>query len=265
MNAAANSFSQLIRFRELIVLLVQRDLKVRYKHSALGMLWTLLNPLLQMAVYALVLATILRVDVKNYAVFVLSGLLPWIFISISATSSAHSLLGAQGLIRKIAVPQAVYPLSLVGSKLVDLLFSLVPLALLSLLMGGPVGPSWLFVPVAVFFATCFASGLSLIFATLTVFFRDLRHLIEVLFQLWFYLTPILFTAEQVEKVPYPIVRLIVGLNPATSIVRCFQIPVYEGRFPDPVTVAIAAGWSFAALLVGFAAFQRLEPRHIHYF
>lgn len=265
MTALARPFQELYRFRELVALLVTRDLKVRYKRSVLGMFWTLLNPLLQMAVYTLVFRTIMRVQIPAFPVFLLSGLLPWSFIAISTTASAHSLLGNQGLIRKVAVPQAVYPLAVVGSKLVDLLLSMLPLALLAAAIGRLPGPSWLALVPAILFAVMFTTGLSLIFSSLMVFFRDIRHLIDILFQVWFYLTPVLYPQSYLDALQQPLLRTVLQLNPASPIVRCFQTAIYEQRFPEASLLGLAALFSTVTLAAGFWAFQRLEHKHVHYF
>jgi lipopolysaccharide transport system permease protein len=263
--SASHPVADLVRRHELIALLVGRDLKVRYKRSALGMVWTLLNPLLQMVVYTLVFSTIMRIGVPQFPVFLLAGLLPWTLVSVSATSSALALLGNQGLIRKVAVPQAVYPLAIVGSKLVDMVLSLIPLAVIAAVLGRTPGPSWLLLLPAVVVAASFAAGLSLFFSSVTVFFRDVRHLIDILFQVWFYLTPILYPYEFLAKLPYPGVRLLLSLNPATPIVRWFQQVIYERRAPDPATAGLAVLAAAGALALGFAVFYRFEDRHIHYF
>lgn len=265
MSGMSSGFSDLVRRRELVFLLVGRDLKVRYKRSSLGMLWTLLNPLLQMTVYTLVFSTIMRVGVAQFPVFLLAGLLPWSLISVSATASAHALLDNQGLIRKVAVPQAVYPLAIVGSKLVDMVLSLLPLAVIAAALGRTPGPIWLLVLPAIVLAACFAAGLSLFFSSITVFFRDVRHLIDILFQVWFYLTPIIYPYDYLAKLPHPAIRRLLSLNPATPIVRWFQVVLYEGRAPDVRTAALATLAAVAALAVGAAVFHRFEDRHIHYF
>jgi lipopolysaccharide transport system permease protein len=256
--------TDVLRFRELVRLLVQRDLKVRYKRSVLGMLWTLLNPLLQMLVYTVVFSRIMRVDVSNYPVFLLAGLLPWTFFAVGTTGSAFSLLNNQALIRKVAVPQAVYPLSVVASKLVDLALSLVPLAIIAFATGLRPGFSWLFLPVAVAVAAIFTTGLALVFSSMTVFFRDMRHLIDILFQVWFYLTPVLYPPSFLERIDGRLAALF-ALNPATPIVRMFQVVIYEQRFPDATTVALACLFAVGALLIGAAVFKRTEPLHIHHF
>jgi lipopolysaccharide transport system permease protein len=256
---------ELFRFRELLALLVARDLKVRYKRSVLGMFWTLLNPLLQMGVYTLVFSVIMRIDVERYPVFLLSGLLPWSLVSVGVSAASQSLLGNQGLIRKVAVPQAVYPLAVIGSKATDLVLSLPALALLSTALGRPPGVSWLFLPVAVLIAASFAAGLALLLASVTVFFRDMRHLVDLLFQVWFYLTPVFYPASFFEKVGLRPLRLALAANPAAPIVRLFQEAVYEARLPAASTIAAAALVAVVSLAFGASVFARCEDRHIHYF
>ena len=265
MTALTQPFTDLFRYRELIALLVGRDLKVRYKRSVLGMAWTLLNPILQTAVYTLVFSKIMKIGVPGFPVFLLAGLLPWTLLSVSCTASAHSLLNNQGLIRKVAAPQAVYPLSVVGSKLVDLVFSLAPLAVLAMVMGRVPNWSWTFLLPAVLLAGAFTVGLSLVFSSLMVFFRDIRHLIDILFQVWFYLTPIIYPPEYLAQLKNPWIRGVLGFNPAAPIIRCFQIPIYERCFPDAATVGLAALFAAASLAGGFWLFLSVQDRHIHYF
>jgi lipopolysaccharide transport system permease protein len=262
--SASRAFTEVLRFRELVVLLVLRDLKVRYKRSVLGMAWTLLNPLLQMAVYTVVFSKVIRLGVPNYPVFLLAGLLPWTLVSVGTTGSAFSLLNNQALIRKVAVPQAVYPIAVVASKLVDLCMSLAPLAVIAVVVGVRPGSSWLFLPIAVLIAAAFTAGLALAFSSLTVFFRDMRHLIDILFQVWFYLTPVLYPVEFLERLGGRESWLFT-LNPATPIIRLFQQVIYEQRFPDAGTVALATFFALAAFSAGALLFHRAEPLHIHNF
>jgi ABC-type polysaccharide/polyol phosphate export permease len=264
-TAVATPIASLWRFRELVALLVGRDLKVRYKRSVLGMGWTLLNPMLQMLVYTLVFSTIMRVGVPQFPVFLLAGLLPWTLISVSITGAAHCLLNNQGLIRKVAVPQTVYPLSVVASKLVDLVFALLPLAVLAIALGRPPTLATLFVLPAIALAAIFSVGLALLFSSLTVFYRDMRHLTDILIQVWFYVTPVIYPAEFLEKLPYPALRSLLALNPATPIIRLFQLALYERRAPSASLLAGATASALAVLALGAAVFLRHEDEHIHHF
>jgi lipopolysaccharide transport system permease protein len=265
LGALARPVADLWRYRELVALLVGRDLKVRYKRSVLGMGWTLLSPLLQMVVYTLVFSTIMRVGVPQFPVFLLSGLLPWTLVSVSITGASHCLLNNQGLIRKVAVPQMVYPLAVVASKLVDLLLSLLPFTALALLLGRPPGASWLFLVPALALATLFAAGLALLFSSLTVFYRDMRHLTDILIQIWFYVTPVLYPMSFLEKLPYPWLRGLLLANPATPLIRIFQEALYEGRAPTGAMWGGAALSTALLLALGLFVFLRREDQHIHHF
>ncbi len=265
MTAVAASLASVWRFRELIAMLAERDLKVRYKRSILGMGWTLLNPLLQMLVYTVVFSIIMRVGVPQFPVFLLSGLLPWTLISVSITGSAQCLLNNQALIRKVAVPQMVYPLAVVFSKLIDVVLSLVPFVVIAVAMGRPPGLASLFVVPALVLAALFATGLALLFSSLTVFYRDMRHLTDILLQVWFYLTPVFYPTEFLAKLPSRWMEYVLLANPATPIVRVFQSALYERRVPSPGLVAAATACAVAVFVAGLAVFLRHEDEHIHHF
>jgi homopolymeric O-antigen transport system permease protein len=255
------------RFRQLVALLVVRELKVRYKRSLLGMLWTMLNPLLLMVVYTVVFTTILRAALPNFAIFLLAGLLPWLYFSTSLMQGLMSVLVNQELVRKIRLPQAVFPLSVVGSNLVNFTLSLVPLFLMMLVVHQPFTVALIFLPVAAVILTIFCAGMTLFFATATVFFRDVRHLTEVALQMLLYLSPVLYDLKQLgehETWWFSLFRLELRLNPLSYLIPLVRDPVYYGRFPSLSTVAIALACAVAALVLGFTVFTRLEPRHIHH-
>jgi homopolymeric O-antigen transport system permease protein len=259
--------ADLWRFRQLISLLVVRELKVRYKRSVLGMLWTMLNPLLLMVVYTVVFTTILPSPQPNFAIFLLSGLLPWLFFSTSLMQGLMSVLTNQELIRKVRLPQAVFPLSVIGSNLVNFTLSLLPLFIMMLLMRQPFSAALLFLPAAAVVLTLFCAGVTLLFATATVFFRDVRHLTEVLLQVLLYLSPVLYELQQLGERRswwFQLFRAELKLNPLSYLIPLVRDPVYYARLPSLTTVAVALAWALGAVLAGFAVFTRLEPRHIHH-
>ena len=258
---------ELWRFRQLVALLIVRELKVRYKRSLLGMLWTMLNPLLLMIVYTVVFTTILRAALPNFSIFLLAGLLPWLYFSTALMQGLMSILVNQELVRKIRLPQAVFPLSVVGSNLVNFTLSFVPLFLVMLAVGQPFTPALLFLPVAALILTLFCAGVTLLFATATVFFRDIRHLTEVALQMLLYLSPVLYDLQQLGEHHswwFSLFRLELKLNPLSYLVPLVRDPVYYGRLPSLGGVGVAVACAVAALLVGFAVFTRLQPRHIHH-
>ena len=264
------SLSELWHFRQLVGLLVVRELKVRYKRSILGLLWTMLNPLILMVVYTVVFTTIMQSAVPDFSIFLLSGLLPWMFLSTALLQGLNSVLGNQELIKKVRVPQAVFPLSVVGSNLVNFGLSLLPLFLVMLVLGHPLRPALFFLPVSALVLTAFAAGVTLFFASATVFFRDVRHLTEVLLQILFYLSPVFYDAQQIDRVGsrvwwIPLFLTELRLNPMTYLLPLVRDPVYRGQLPPLETVAWALAWAGGSLFAGYLVFRRLEPRHIHHF
>ena len=254
-------------FRQLVALLVMRELKVRYKRSVFGLLWTMLNPLLLMVVYTVVFTTIMPASLKNFSVFLLSALLPWIFFQTAILQGLFSILTNQELIRKVRLPQAVFPLSVVGSNLVNFTLSLVPLLALMLFVHQPFTSAMLFLPVGIIILTIFTSGVTLLFATATVFFRDVRHLAEVALQMLMYLSPVLYDLRMLGAHGqwwFGLFKTFLTLNPFTYLIALIREPVYYGRVPDLATLGIASGSALFALVLGFAVFIRLSPRHIHY-
>ena len=258
---------ELFDYRQLVALLVVRELKVRYKRSVFGLLWTMLNPLLLMVVYTVVFSTIMPVAQKNFSVFLLSALLPWLFFQTALVQGLNSVVANQDLIRKVRVPQAVFPLSVVGSNLVNFALSVVPLFLLMLFLRQPFTRALLFLPVGVLLLTCFTSGVTLALATFTVFFRDVKHLAEVVLQMLMYLSPIFYDLSALGNSKawwFRLFQTFLALNPLSYLIALIREPVYYGRLPEAQTMGIAAGISFLALFVGYRIFQRLAPRHIHY-
>jgi len=265
--ARGSALAELLRYRQLVAMLVVRELKVRYKRSVLGLLWTMLNPLLLMVVYTVVFATIMRTAERNFAIFVLSGLLPWLFFSVSLVQGLNSILANQELIRKIRIPQAVFPLSVVGSNLVNFALSLLPLLLLMAVLRQPIRPALLFLPVAMLVVAIFTTGATLLLATFTVFFRDVRHLTEVLLQMLLYLSPVFYNLQvlpQRDAWWFHALQLVLRLNPLSYLFALVRDPIFYGRLPAAQVVGISVAAAALLLVLGFAVFQRLSPRHIHY-
>ncbi|HTO99069.1 MAG TPA: ABC transporter permease [Myxococcales bacterium] len=266
-QARGSGIAELLRYRQLVAILVLRELKVRYKRSVFGLLWTMLNPLLLMIVYTVVFSTIMKAPQRNFSIFLLSGLLPWLFFSTAVLQGLNSILANQDLIRKVRLPQEVFPLSVVGSNLVNFALSLVPLFLLMAVLRQPFTAALLFLPAAIFLLTVLTSGVTLLFATFTVFFRDVRHLAEVALQMLMYLSPVFYDLQMLGQHDawwFRAFRVSLRLNPLWYLLELVRDPVYYGRLPPLQATGIAAASALAALALGFAVFRRLSPRHIHY-
>ena len=257
--------------RELLRNLVAKELKVRYKQSALGFAWSLLTPLMMTAIFTVVFATFLRIPVEDFASFFLAGYLVWQFFANSVNSSVGAIVGNGPLIRKVWFPREVLPLSLVISQGVHFLLALAATAPIFILQRGrplpfnilPYLPS---LALGLLLLLLFTAGMSMIFAAANVGFRDLQELTQVIFLGWFYATPIIYPLAFVEaNAPWalPVIRA----NPMTWFVELFQASLYgagagvEGAslppgWPHPRTVLVCAAFAVGTFLIGYALFHR---------
>lgn len=245
------------RYRDLVRALVARELKVRYRRSAIGFVWTMLQPLLMMLVLQTVFSSVFRgFAITNYPVYALSGVMFWNFFSQSIISSMNSLRGNAQLLQKLPVPKAVFPLANVISGVVNLSFALVPLLLILVVTGHPLTPALLFLPVAILIAALFTLGAGLLLSPLAVFFSDVVELIGVILSLLMYLTPIFYPKE---IVPEPL-RWVVRFNPVRSILEVFRDPIYQGEIPPLSHLAVSVGIALLAFALGFWVFRRSSDR-----
>lgn len=248
------------RYRELIWALALKDLKVRYKRSVLGFLWALLNPALLMIVLTLVFSTVMRMNVKHYAIFLLSVLLPWTFLSQSLAYAVESIVGNGELIKKVAVPKLVFPVAVVVSNLINLLLSIIPLALIVLAVGQPFYWTWVYLPVPLVILTIFTLGATFLFATANVYYRDVAHIVQILLQVLFYLTPIIYSADMVPAS----FRWVFRLNPLVYVFNGFRLAVYWGQLPRIQSLGASLVCALLALVVGFAVFRKHQSQFVFY-
>lgn len=235
-------------YRHLVRELISRDVKVRYKRSALGVAWTMLNPLLNMVALTVVFSVILRQGIEHFPVYFLAGMLFWNFFSQSTGHAASLSVDAADTTRRIYVPRSVFVVAAVGVGLVNLLFSLVPLVLIILATGHPFHATWLFLPVAVVLGAMFCTGVGLVVFTLASRFADVRDTYLTLLTPWLFLTPIVYTPSLVPE-GY---RWIVRWNPMTYLVEVFRAPIYNGWLPGRNTLAFAVAAACASLALGWA-------------
>jgi lipopolysaccharide transport system permease protein len=254
---------QLFRFRGLLATLTARELKARYRGSVLGFLWSLANPLLLLIVYSFVFSVIFKPRVAGlepYALFVVCGLFPWIWLSTSALEGAMSLIVNSGLIRKAVFPAEILPMVAVLSNLVHLLLALPILAValvLGRLLGYPVGgASALLLPAVVALELPLVAGLAVGAAALTVHFKDVRDLLANLLTLLFFVTPILYSLDALAG--RPAFWWLVRANPFTPFTLAYQQTLFHGRVPPSNLWLQMAGVSLVAWAIGASLFERLR-------
>ena len=185
----------IMRYRDLLRVLISKTIKVRYKRSALGILWTLLNPLLTMLVLTIAFSAMMGGTVSSYPIYLLIGLVVWNLFSQSTAWTMGTYIGAGGLLKRAHIPPTIFAVACMGNCLINFFFSLVPLVIMMLAMGHPFYFSWWFVPFAVFLVSAFSLGVSLFMAALGIFFSDVVEMYQIALQAWFYLTPIIYPPQ----------------------------------------------------------------------
>jgi ABC-2 type transport system permease protein len=262
---------------ELLANLVRKDLKVKYKNSALGFLWSLANPLLYLVVFDLVFSVFLKGNVPYFAVMFMSGLLVWNFFNLSTLSATGVVVGSANLVRKVRFPRVVLPLASVGFAAVHFILQmLVFFAFLLLFYRDFIGPQLILLVPALAVAMVFTVGMALLVSALNVRYRDVEHLLEIALLAWFWLTPIVYPVSRVqgELVPKHLFWVFMA-NPMTAVVTSIQRAIY--RYPvvisdgKPVKVLATDGYAFylkwlgvagvvslVLLVVGMLVFRRMQ-------
>ena len=256
-------YADLYRYRELFQNLFQRDLRARYKGSALGVLWTLAYPLLLMGIYLLVFSLLWhQFDVPHYALFLLSGLTVWVFFATSLQNASRSMLDNANLIRKVRFPRQLVPLSVVATQLVSFCVMLVALIVLVVaIIPATRSTFWMAVPLSLPLIALVA-GLSLAAASLDVIFRDIEFLIQALLLPLFFLTPVLYPLENApasDVHPWLIDLLHYG-NPVTPAVQAIRDPLYAGTGPELWDVVYLCVAGLVALVLGAWVFMRVDDQ-----
>lgn len=250
---------EIYAYREMICSLVKRDLKGRYKGSVLGFLWTFLNPLLQLAVYTMVFSTIMRAGIKDYYLFLFVALIPWIFFSTSLTGGASCILVQQDMVKKIYFPREVLPVSYVTSQFVNMLLSFIVIFLVLIFAGYPLRFEAVFcLPMIMIVEYVLALGFTMVMSAVTVYIRDLEYILGILTMAWQFLTPIMYSAEQVPAH----VRWIFSVNPMTYVITAYRDILYYGKMPRLETLLSAVLIGSGMLIVGWYVFQRLQRRFV---
>lgn len=257
-------YADLLRYRELFANLFQRELRVKFKGSVLGLGWTLVYPAVLLAVYTVVFSVLWKVDVgAPYPLFVFSGLVVWVFFSAALQSASRSLLANTSLIKKVRFPRQLIPLAVVGTHLVTLLVMLAVLIPVNVaLLPETRDTAWIALPLALALVGL-TSGLSLAVACLNVLYRDVEHLITALLLPWFFLTPILYTFEALPGAVRENAALVAAIhwgNFLVPMVEAIREPLVFGRMPAAGDVAYACGSAVAALALGAFVFRRLDDQ-----
>src|SRR5829696_345218 len=257
-------YADLLRYRDLFGSLFRRDFQARYKGSALGVLWSLANPLLLMAVYVVVFSVLLRVgsSLHDYALYVLVGVAAWVFFSTSLTLASRSMLDYAPLIRKTRFPRQLVALSAVATQLVTFAVMLAVLLVLAVVLVPESRDTfWLAVPLAVPFVALTA-GVALALASLNIVLRDVEHLVGALLLPWFFLTPVLYSFDQIPGAAEheTLVDVLRWGNPVTPAIEALRAPLWEGVAPSLADTVYLVVAGVVSLALGAWVFACVDDR-----
>lgn len=251
---------EILEFRELVRNIVLRDLKVRYKRSVLGVFWTVLAPLMSMTVLWVVFTIAMKVNIPNYASYLLSGIILWNFFLQSSSAATGSIFAAAGLMKKVRMPRVVFPISVVVNNFVNFSFSFVALLVVMLVTQTPFVWTMIFFPLMLIPFILFVMGWSMIVSSLAVFFRDLQYILEVGLGALFYMTPIIFDPSSIPQR----FHWILSVNPLSKFIFIFRKVLFDGALP-PLSVylnSLLIGLIF--FVIGWTMFQRLQRKFLYW-
>lgn len=265
-----SKLSELYQYRNLLRNLVVRDLKARYKNSVLGILWSILNPLFLMIVFTILFSVLANNQIRDYPIFVLTGLIPWNFFTGSLTSGTTAITGNSGLVKKVYFPRELLPTAALLSNLVNFLFAFGVLIAFLYIFGIGLTVHALWVPLILLTQLIFTLGLCLLLGSLTVFYRDVLMILEVVILAWFFLTPVFYSLEMfgssatVMGITFNPGQVMRWVNPMASIIDGYRTVLWgtytTGPAPMyPIYLLRTFVTSVIVFVVGYAVFVRLNP------
>ncbi|HEY7522035.1 MAG TPA: ABC transporter permease [Candidatus Limnocylindrales bacterium] len=256
------ALTEVLGRRRLIRYLVQADVKKKGANTLLGNIWWVVDPLLQMAVYVLLISVIFRRGGVDYPLFLFSAILPWKWFVSSVGDGLSSIVSSERLIKQIQFPKLVLPVASVMSGIVNFAFGLIPLAALIILFYGHRATPWLvLIPVVAAVQLLFTLPVAIVLGAVNVFYRDLGNLMRHVLRLWFYLSPGLFALESlkgVESAPRWVVDILLA-NPFATLFTAYRALIYDGQAPEASSLIVLATVSLVLLTVSIILFKRLEP------
>lgn len=261
MNTFRYRKKMFLQYKDLIKELVNRDLKLKYRRSFLGYIWSVLNPLLVMLVLTLVFSTMFKKNIENYPVYLLTGRMLYDFLTTSTNGAMKSVTGNAALLKKTYIPKYIFTVAKVTSCLVDFLLSLGAMLVVMIITRAPFYWELLLGPVVFLQIYIFCTGLGFLLAELHVFFRDIQYIYRAITTAWLYLTPIIYP---IERLPDVMQLLIKAFNPMYYYVAQFRDLALYGRLPGPRIFWGGWLWAFAMLFVGLRAFQKNKNKFILY-
>ena len=249
-----NIFQKIYKYRELLKTNVKKEIRGRYKNSILGVMWSFLNPLLQLAVYSIIFGALLAGGDPTYHIYICVALIPWTYFTTAITQAAFTVIGNADIIKKVYFPREILPISVVTSGAVNFVISTI--IILAFVLGSGIGLSWylLLYPFILIIQYILLLGISFIVSSITVYFRDLEHIIGVILMAAFYGTPIVYKLEQLPAN----LQVIMQLNPMTHLINAYRDIFYYHQMPNMKILLLLLGISIILTIVGYFIFKKLQ-------
>jgi ABC-type polysaccharide/polyol phosphate export permease len=251
-SPAIHEIRELWNYRDLLMMMITNSIKTRYKRSSLGVIWTLLNPLLQTLVLTIAFSQLMRFRVANYPIYLLSGLIVWSFFSQTILQSMNNLIWGSSMMKRIYIPRTVFTLSVLGNSLVNFFLTLIPLIIIMLFVGQPIQITFVLLPFAIILLAMLTLGFSLIMSTIAVYFADVVNMFSVVLTAWYFLTPIIYPISVVPEQFLPIIKL----NPMYWMIEIFRALIYYGEIPSVDIFVWAFVISVTQLIFGWWFFTK---------
>lgn len=252
--------SGLLKYRSLLYELVVRDIKIRYRRSVLGLLWTLLNPILMMTVMTIVFSNLFRFDIENFPVYLFTANILFSFMTEATTNCLHGITGNASLIKKIYIPKYLFPVSKVLSSGVNLFFSFIAMLLVMIVTNAPFHSTMILTPLVILYLILFTTGAGLILSVAVVFFRDVAHLYGVITMAWMYLTPIFYPVSLLEEK----MNYILIFNPMYHFIEYFREIILYNQAPTLGANITCLLIGSVTLIIGLICFYRNQDKFILY-
>ncbi len=243
--------------RNLIWELTMRNIKIRYRRSVFGFLWAILNPILTSLVFALVFTVLLRSSIERFPLFFVTGLVAWNAFAASVMESMAIITGSSNLVTRVRFPHEVLPIATTLTNMINLIFALPSIAIMMIATRTPLEPQVIYLPFVLLCLFCFSLGISFFAAATAVFFRDTRNFLDVVMNLWFFLTPIIYDINQVFGKGQ---RIIYWVNPPASIISSFRLMFYNLAWPAPSFLARLLLSCVITMFAGWFYFVKLSPK-----
>ncbi|MBR1653891.1 MAG: ABC transporter permease [Clostridia bacterium] len=249
-----NVFKEIYEYRELLKTSVKKEIRGRYKNSFLGVIWSFLNPLLQIMVYAIVFPLILRNTQENYVIFLCCGLIPWTFFATGINRSAFTIIENGNIVKKVFFPREILPISVITSEAVNFMISTIIILAFVIFGGLGITKYIVFYPLILIVQYFLVLGISFIISSITVYLRDIQHFIGVLIQLLFYAAPVVYSPDVIPDN----FKWILKLNPMTYIINAYRDVFYNQVKPDLIGLGEVFGISVLICVIGQFIFNKLQ-------